>query len=1162
MRAPAKTINLIGKLLALTIFCAIPVSAQQINGTLSGRVLNEREEVIPGAFITIESTELSFKRVTTSNEEGYFIVLNLQVGTYKVTIKATGFGDFMQENIKLDIGGNFAITARLRVGGTNETITVTGDGFQTVNRETANVETLISGEQVRELALNGRNWAQLLNLAPGASAINNDAQQGTNVRIDDTAINGLRRRTAPTIDGASNVDHGSVGTQVNNISVDAIQEFKLVSSPYSAEYGAQAGPAINIVTKRGTNQFHGSLFEFFRHDALNAYAWESKQRTNPEKPRLRFNNFGGFVGGPIYKSKLFFFGGLEFKLPRTGRSLSELVPSLAMRDGDFSALLPANLPPGNTSCTPAGVTQTATSFILCDKSASTTGVPFPGNRIPAGKMSPNGRALANLFPMPNDATGTRYIAAPVTVRDVRQELVRVDWQINEKATLFGRYLRDKFDSDNPLGSSFDNQQLPIAPDNHVRIGKTVMLNYTQIVSPTLVNEAAVVWQRNDQNINYQDDAQINRGAYGINFTEIFPENRLNKIPEFTVQGYPLLSGNGLPYVIDHKSWEIRDNLTKTWGAHTLKFGVLYVNSFKAENTRVRDGGQITFSSGNEAGAPFRPQDSGHAVANLLLGAFTRYAETSNTTFAPTAYHQIEGYINDQWRVTPRLSLTFGLRYQYIPWPFASQRNIVGFDPSRFDPAKAPAGANISSGVINLRTDPTGRFGRAQGFFDPYNGIVLPGSGFSIGGVSDPDWQRLLAGLPDGLAGSGSKGWAPRFGFAWDPIGDGKTSIRGGAGIYYDRTLLNPLRDSGTNVPFASTATVTNGRQFTTPASLVPVFTNPLDTIGLAGQGQPLLGTLNVFSFDMPPGTVYAYSLGIQRELPWASVLEVGYVGNQGRHLTHRRDINFVLPEVALQRRPDGAFLNPQQDTVRQFLGYGAIQMQENTGVSYYNSLQTSWQKRLTSGFTASVAYTWSKALNNFDVETSNQRVPFDAGLDKGYADFDRRHVLAISYVYELPFYRRRQGFAGRVLGGWQLSGITSWQSGRHVSVSGGSRASTSPSIGYAGNLDLVGDWRAVAGGQTVDRWINPDAFAGRLGLIGTVPRNLIEMRSTQNWNLSLMKRTRITEGVRLQFRAEVFNLFNKANFRTLQTNRSATNFGALTETDDPRVVQFGLKLLF
>ncbi|MGH9855503.1 MAG: carboxypeptidase regulatory-like domain-containing protein, partial [Blastocatellia bacterium] len=534
-------------MLVIALGGALTVSAQ-ITGSISGRVVNERDEVVSGATVTIESAELAIIRSTTSNEEGYFTVPSLPVGVYVVTIKAAGFADFKQENIKLDVGGAFNVSAKLRIGGANEVITVTGDTYQTINRETANVETLISGEQVRELALNGRNWAQLLNLAPGASALSNDSQQGTNVRIDDTAINGLRRRTAPTIDGASNVDHGSVGTQVNNISVDAIQEFKLVSSPYSAEYGAQAGPAINVVTKRGTNDFHGSLFEFFRHDKLNAYSWESKQRANPEKPHLRFNNFGGFVGGPVYKDKVFFFGGLEYKLPRTGRTVNELVPTMAMRQGDFSAFLPANVPVGNTSCTPAGVTQTATRFILCDKSASTAGVAFTGNKIPANKMSPNGLALLNLYPQPNDTTGTRFIGAPVTSRDVRQELLRIDWQINEKNSLFGRYLRDKFDSDNPVGSSFDNQALPIAPDNHIRNGKTVMLNYTRIISPTLINEAAIVWQRNDQAISYQDDSVINRDTYGINFTEIFPANRLNKIPEFSMQGFPTLSGNGLPYV--------------------------------------------------------------------------------------------------------------------------------------------------------------------------------------------------------------------------------------------------------------------------------------------------------------------------------------------------------------------------------------------------------------------------------------------------------------------------------------------------------------------------------------------------------------------------------------------------------------------------------------
>ena len=1165
--------------IALLIHSLVPLSAaQQINASINGNVINEREQVVPSARVLVESRELAIERKATTDENGYFVVPNLPVGVYRVTVEAEGFTAVVQENIKLDVGNTFSMTVRLSVGGVRETVTVTDNTYQTVNTETANVETLISGTQVTELALNGRNWAQLINLAPGTSSLTNDTQQGTNVRIDDTAINGLRRRTAPTLDGASNVDHGSVGTQVNNISVDAIQEFKLVSSPYSADYGAQAGPAVNVVTRRGTTEYHGSIFEFYRHDALNAYSWESKQRATPEKPFLRFNNFGGFVGGPAYKNKLFFFGGLEFKRPRTGRSLSELVPTEAMRRGDFSAFLPSNVPAGNTSCTPAGVTQTATRFILCDKSASTTGVAFPGNIIPESKLSPNGRAILNLFPSPN-AGLDRYIAAPVTTRNVRQELLRVDYQATQNATFFARWIRDKFDSDNPLGSTFDNQNLPIAPDNHIRNGKTFLFSYTQVLSPTLVNEATVAWQRNDQAISYQDEAQIARSTYGINFTELFAENRLDKIPQVTVQGYSLISGNGLPYVIDARNWELRDNLTKVWGAHTWKFGMQYINSFKAENTRVRDGGDIFFNTGSTAGASFRPQDAGHAVANLLLGAFSRYNETSNTTNAPTHYNQFEVYANDQWRLHPRLSLTLGLRAQYIPWAVADDGNIVGFDASRFDPLKAPLASNISGGVINLTADPTGQRTRAEGFYDPYNGLVLPRNAV----ISDPNLQRLISDRPGGLATSGPVKFAPRIGFAWDPWGDGKTSLRGGAGIYYDRTLLNPLRDSGANAPFANVATVTNGRQFRTPANLSGLsgFVNPLDTVGAGGTGRPLVQALAVFDFDMQPGAVYAYSLGVQRELWWDTVLDVSYVGNQGRHLTHRRDINFILPGVALETAPGSVsatnprgFTNRTGDTVRQFLGYSVIRSQENTGRSNYNSLQMYLQKRVSRGFTASVAYTFSKALNDFDTETSDLRVPYDAQLDYGYANFNRPHVLAASFVYELPWYKKQEGFAGRLLGGWQVSSIVNLQSGNYVNISGGSRATSSPSNGFGANLDLVGDWRAVPGGQTPTPvfdasgdyvsggYINRAAFAPRQGLIGNTPRNLIQMPATETVNFSLMKRVNITEGVRVQFRTEVFNLFNHTNYRTLVTNFSASNFGSLTETDEPRVIQFGLKLLF
>ena len=1160
-------------LIVLALVLVIPLHAQQVTSSISGVVMDENHSVVPSASVTVESPELAVKRTAVTNSEGYFVVTNLPIGVYRVTVVSTGFSDTIQENIKVDVGSTLTLNITMGIKQLAQQVDIVDTTYQTVNKESANVETLISGTQITEIALNGRNWAQLVNLAPGTSAINNDSQQGTNVRIDDTAINGLRRRTAPTLDGISNVDHGSVGTMVNNVSVDAIQEFKLVASPYSAEYGAQAGPSINVATKRGTSDYHGSVFEFIRNDKLNAYSWESKQVTvgAPTKPFLRFNNFGGFVGGPVYKNKLFFFGGLEFKKPRTTAGVNEVVPTDAMRRGDFSAFLPTGLPANYTCATAIPAGNTPDKFILCDKSASTNGTPFANNIIPLAKQSPNGIGLMKLWPGAN-AGLDRFIGSPGVKRDVRQELLRMDYVLNDRVTIFGRWIRDRFDSDNPLGSSFDNQALPIAPDNHIRLGKTFMTSYTHVLSPTLVNEAVVAWQRNDQEISYQDDSQIARSTYGLNFTEIFAANRLNKIPEFSVQGYSTLSGNGLPYVIDARSWEVRDNVTWSQGNHTFKFGVLFINSYKNENTRVRDGGTITYSTGSTAGTTFRPQDSGHAVANLLLGAYTRYTETSNTTAAPTAYNQWEFYANDQWRISPRLTLTLGLRVQHIPWPYTDLGNIVGFNPNRFDPEKAPLGSQISGGVINLTADPTGTLTRAQGFFDPYNGLVLP----SDAQVTDPNLQRLKSSLPSGLARSDGPYLAPRFGFSWAPFESGKTVIRGGGGIYYDRTLLNPVRDAGTNAPFATVATITQGRQFTTPANLAGLtgFNNPLDTVGTSGTGRPLVQPLMVFDPDMPPGVVYAYSLGLQRELPWGFVLDASYVGNQARHLTHRRDINYVLPQVALARNAAGAFINANTDTVRQYLGYSTIRSQENSGSSSYNSLQLSAQRRVSRGLNLSVAYTYGKALNNFDVETSDLRVPFDAGLDKGSASFDRRHVLAMSYVYALPFFEKSTSAARYFLGGWQVSGVVALQTGQFVSISGGSRASTSPSNGFGTNVDLVGDWRAVPGGQSENPvfsssgayvsggWINRAAFTPRTSLIGNVPRNLIELPSTQNFNLTLMKKINLNERFRLQLRGEVFNLFNHPNFRTVVTNLSASNFGALTQTDDPRVLQFGVKLLF
>ncbi|HYS56498.1 MAG TPA: hypothetical protein VER58_22295, partial [Thermoanaerobaculia bacterium] len=607
---------------------------------------------------------------------------------------------------------------------------------------------------------------------------------------------------------------------------------------------------------------------------------------------------------------------------------------------------------------------------------------------------------------------------------------------------------------------------------------------------------------------------------GLNIPEIFPLNRGDRAPNIrSMTGYSLgtgLLGSDYPTRIIGNYYTLKNNLTLLRGNHDLKFGT-YLGQFrKGEELRTADSGAFTFSD-------TRSKGTGIALADALLGLYDRYTESDAAPFVDMRYNQVELYAQDHWQMRPNLSLNFGVRYQYMPGVTERNDRIATFDPRRYDPSQAPQ--------IDSR------------------GNLVPGTGVTENGMPVAGIVKAGVNGPRSLYKSSAKNIGPRLGFNWDPWNSGRTMVRGGFGIFYDRPDFNSTRDQGASPPFVRTVEITGG-----------TVDNPGG--GVASAAPP--GGFEALATDFPMPKVTAYSFGVQRELPWNIAADVSYVGNSSRHLLRVRELNFVTPDSVTGLAPTPINAN------RPYRGFGRIVINETSGRSDYDSLQVSIVRRSSIDFSFGIAYTLSRSRGDADSEDSTSsgslaQDPRNPDAEYGYQDFDRRHVLAVNYIYRLPFFRSQEGLAGRVLGGWELSGVTRYYTGRRLTVTAGTNTSI-----FGDQVTLRANYvpgqdpnAAPAGGRTQDHWLNTDAFA-RLapGQLGTAPRNGIVGPNYFNTDLSLFKDIPLAARSKVQLRVEVFNVFDKKNYRTIETNMTSTRFGAVTDIEPPRIVQLGAKFAF
>lgn len=1126
----------------LMILCASVIHAQTSTGRISGSVTDAAGGIIPNVTVTATDEATNLARTVTTNDSGNYVFTNLPVGSYSVAVEQQGFKQSLKTGYELVADGRLTVDFTLETGAITETVEVAAATGETVNTTSGEVARVVDREQVTNLALNTRNYVELLSVIPGAVLTTDDPLQlASSSSSSQTAINGNRTGTNNlTVDGGYNLSPTNNASIVNNVGIDFIQEVKIQTSNFSAEYGRNSGAAVNVVTRGGGNSFHGSVFEFIRNDVLDA-----KPFFSPVKPALRYNNFGYSIGGPILKNKFFFFGGQEWKyIRRSTNPVRRTLPTTAELNGDFSfrnrgfdgivgtaddGVIRDPTRPTTTCVAPLVSNGVVTS------AAVRTGC-FPGSIIPANRITPDGRAIASVYrtaaqlaavftdsPIGNNAT-----FQPPNPFDFRQDILRLDYRFNDNHTIYGRYLHDINDFATAFGPAGESQ-LPVTPVTRFRPGVSYLAQYNWLINPTMTNEARVSVNTVDQR-SFPVGDTWKRETHGFVFPQLFlGETYDNGIPDIAIGGFSSLRGPSFSLIQPTTEIAFNDNLTMVRGNHTAKFGVSYFRSRIDQNGRPRYTGNINFTSASNPNSTFNP------LADALLGNFRTYQEAADEPIGFFRATQFDVFATDTWKLNSKLSLEYGLRFQHgVPY-FTQANNMTNFDPNLYDPAQA------------LTITRTGSIDASRGG-NPLNGLIRAGGGVPdselgrVPNATNPEVLAVPTGARRGIFETSNR-FAPRISFAYAPFDDNKTAIRGGFGMFYDRPAADLTIGLINNPPFNTSVNLENGN-----------IANPSG--GTAAALTPF-GNITSVNPDLEFPYTMNFSLSLQRELPLGFFVDLAYVGNLGRHLLRSPNIN----QVPLDALAANLLLPTNQRSVdnalRPYKGFSGIDQFLSDANSNYNSMQLYVTKRK-GDFRFTGSYTFSKVLTDASASGDDPENPFDRSFSYGPATFDRRHIFVSTYTYRLPFFRGANGFTRALLTGYEVSGITRFQSGPYLTVTG-----TAPTGGTR-RADYIGGEVLIPNGERgPDNWINRDAFAlapaDRRGNSGV---GIVQAPGLQVWNFSLRKRTPLTERVALRFQADLFNAFNRANFTSLSTNLSAIDFGQLDSTGQPRQIQFGIKLEF
>jgi len=1173
-------------LVAASLLIAGPLYAQLGTGTISGTVFDQSGAVLPGANITVTNGGTGFVRSTVSSETGDYNLRGLLPATYELTVEVGGFRKFVQPAITLQVDQNARIDVRLQVGSTNEIVTVT-EQSPLLTSEQSSVGSVVDQKKIVDLPLNGRNFVQLATLLPGVNTGDNTTATAPGGGI---SIAGSRpEQNSFLLDGTINSD------QFNNLlnfrpSIDILQEFKIQTSNYSAEFGKGAGGQINLVTKSGTNEFHGTAYEFNRNNAFQARnvfdlnpAFQSKSGKILEPP-FNQNQFGFTVGGPVIlpkyegRNRTFFFGGYEGFRLRRGNTTLTTVPTEEQRRGDFSRNLTTQQlgtdalgrPIFRGAIYDPRTTRTVNGRIVRDA--------FPGNIILRDRFDPvaaKALALPSFFyPLPNVAGSfgsdgnprLNYFDGRTRSNDFDQFNVRIDQLVSSKDTIFGRYSLNDADD-------FNLRTFPGYGELSFIRNQSFTFSDTHVVGPTTLNEFRFGYLRYAEftaaeNTFARHDIVNELGVRGFPFAS---NPNLRGSPQFSISGYGGLGDaeGGRPLRLKNNTFQFIDHFSFTTGRHYLKVGGeirrIRLDSIRAQTVR----GQFTFDSANWTGLSGFTA-TGQTFANFLLGLPRQKGRRVGDFAHNLRATEYATFIQDDWKMSPKLTFNLGLRYMlYVP-PKDTRDRISTLIFPKGRPGSYSEGATQFLTLQGLQKAPT--WGRA--------GIELPRSIFPVD----------------------KKDFGPRFGFAWRAFE--KTAVRGGYGIFFDTVQGVITEDVIENIP-----NVKEDQQ--TLSIFQDVSVPPAEAfIGYLIE-NPGPGQFNPGPNDVDPNFRNSYvqnwNFGIQRELGRNFMIEADYVGSKGTRLNRRENTNTAEPngpDALIQASSVPAQpINPLtgqpflsdpvanaglRERFRRLVPV-AINLWENntlyfldnvfqttsTAFSNYHSLQLRGEKRVSAGLTFIASWTWSKAMSDatgfsgggmFDTGNRIQNI-FNKRADKGLASLDHRHRISYAAVYELPFGPNKPFLTSgpaalqKFVGGWVLDGIYTYQSGLPLTVKFNGDVFSSGTDNA--RPDLICNPNLPRGEQTLDRFFKTECFQRQSPIrFGTAGRATVIGPVINNFDFAAMKNTRIGEKVNTQFRAEFFNALNHPQWDPPNRFIDQAGFGVVSSARDSRIIQFGLKLIF
>jgi hypothetical protein len=1128
------TMFLVGLLLA-----GLSGYAQTISGSMSGRVVDSQGAVVPGATVTVAEPAKDVKVATKTSNGGDFNVPGLLPGNYSITVEATGFKKLSRTGIALDANDKLALGDLIvEVGAITETIEVSA---QATILQTESVErsATVTSKQIENIEVNGRNALDMAKLVPGVQFTTGTsyAVGSSSNGANDFTVNGARpSQNQLTINGIGNVDTGNNGGMNVAVSIDSIAEFKILTNSYQAEYGRSVGGQISMVTKSGSDNFHGSGYWYHRNDSLNANSFLNNVR-GLSKPLFRYNNPGYTIGGPVYiphieqrtKNKLFFFFSQEFQRQLSpGTVHNVLVPTALERKGDFSQSKNNNGQP--------------LTFI----NDPLNGAPFPGLVVPQNRFYAAGQALLNLFPLPNtpQVSNFNYTSQLPGAAPRQETLLRMDYNLTEKIRVFGHWIDNRQPTVAPYGSFVLGLNIPIAPIANPIPGRSFAAGMTWTINPTMTNE--VNWGFTHNSILIAENGTaLTTTATGINLPELYPNSVQDTyLPAVNFNGTrisasPTLGTGDAPFINYNTTIDAIDNLTKVWGKHTIKAGFYMQRSRKNQTSFASFNGSYNF--GDNASNPY---DTGFGFSNALLGVYNTYTQASNHINGLYRYWNIEQYVQDTWKVTSRLTLDYGLRGAWYQPQYDAGLQASTFLPSQWSASQAPQLylPAVTPGTTSGRSAYNPITGQYLPSFDV--GLEIPGTGNAFQAICQaatcPNGKYLLK--DRGLQ------WGPRFGFAWDITGKQNLVFRAGSGIYYDRIQGNRTFDSVTNPPEAVSPTLNQNFVSTINPSSVLLGPPSLDAVDPTGK--------------VP--TDYNYQASLQARLPQNMSLDIAYVGTMGRHLQDNKNLNFNAFGQCFQKQnqdPQLVAASPNAllgnnclgaNFLKPYPGFGSINLYQSEATSNYNALQIQLQRRAARGLFVGAAYTWSKALatslsggtndNSFVRPDQNNRL-----ANYGPTSFDRRQVLAINYVYTTPKAPRGNSFTRLITDGWQLSGVTQAVTGSPFtpgfSIQGAGNQNITGSNTEGARIGVVAGCNPYTGSSDPFNRLNPACFfapsPGSIGLESGI--NFLYGPHVVNFDMALQKQFSIKERLHIEFRVDAFNVFNHTDFSGYN---GTLNFGA------------------